>query len=96
SSSTRSAGRSPTPPTRHRAVAIVQAPAEAVRRRTWALAGRVRPIDADTCTVDCSGDYLPGIAQTLAALDADYTLSADPEVLRHLRAAADRMVRATA
>ncbi|WP_228974712.1 YafY family protein [Streptomyces sp. DH12] len=84
-----------TAPTRHRAIATVHAPAETVRRRTWALASRIRPRDEATCTVDCSGNLLPGIAQTLAALDADYTLDADPEVIAYLHQAAVRMQHAT-
>ncbi|MEV4869875.1 transcriptional regulator [Streptomyces syringium] len=84
-----------TAPARYRAIATVQTPADTARRRTRALAARMRPIDQNTCTVDCSGDYLPGIVQALAALDADYTLSADPEVLDHLRTTAHRTLRAT-
>ncbi|MCT7351348.1 YafY family transcriptional regulator [Streptomyces sp. 15-116A] len=81
-----------TAPVRHRAVATVHAPAETVRRRAWgALAARIRPLDESTCTVDCSGNHLPGIAQYLAALDADYTLDADPEVTAYLRDTADRL-----
>ncbi|UFQ19969.1 MULTISPECIES: hypothetical protein [Streptomyces] len=73
----------------------MHAPADTVRRRTWALATRIRPLDEATCTVDCSSNYLPGIAQTLAALDADYTLDADPEVTAYLHQTAARMQRAT-
>ncbi|AZM51277.1 DNA-binding transcriptional regulator [Streptomyces sp. WAC 01529] len=85
------AGKIAAAPTRYRAVATVQAPADTVRRRTWALADRVQPLDADTCAVDCSGDRLPGIAQILAALDSDYTLDADPQVTAYLRQAAERL-----
>ncbi len=35
------------------------------------------------------------IAHTLAALGADHTLAADPDVLRHLQDTAHRMLRAT-
>ncbi|KAA6223363.1 WYL domain-containing transcriptional regulator [Streptomyces albofaciens JCM 4342] len=80
-----------TAPARYRAIATVHASADTVRRRTWALATRVRPRDETTCTVDCSSNHLPGIAQTLAALDADYTLDADPEVTAYLHQAAARM-----
>ncbi|MEU7648081.1 helix-turn-helix transcriptional regulator [Streptomyces huasconensis] len=80
-----------TAPARYRAVATVQAPAETVRRRTGALPDRVTSLDGNSCTVDCSGNYLPGIAQHLAALDADYTLDADPQVIAYLRRAAERL-----
>ncbi|MEU2513386.1 helix-turn-helix transcriptional regulator [Streptomyces syringium] len=83
-----------TAPARHRAIATVHAPADTIRRRTWALAGRIQPIDANTCTVDCSSNSLPGIAQTLAALDTDYTLDADQEVTAYLRKTTERTTRA--
>ncbi|KOY57510.1 helix-turn-helix transcriptional regulator [Streptomyces sp. XY332] len=72
-------------PTRHRAVATVQAPADHVRARIRGLATRLTPIDEHTCRLDASDDHLPRIAQTLAGLDTDYTLDADPDVIRHLR-----------
>ncbi|MGI5341451.1 helix-turn-helix transcriptional regulator [Streptomyces sp. CA-181903] len=83
-----------TAPVRHRALVTVHAPADTVRRRTGALADRVRPLDDTTCAVDCSGDSLSRIAQTLAAVDADYTLDADPEVTDHLHRTAERTRRA--
>ncbi|RLV04654.1 DNA-binding transcriptional regulator [Streptomyces griseocarneus] len=82
-------------PTRYRAVATVRAPADHVRARTPGLATRLRPLDDRTCLVDASDDDLPRIARTLAGLDADYTLDAHPEVLHHLRRAAQRALRAT-
>ncbi|MFC0842334.1 helix-turn-helix transcriptional regulator [Streptomyces noboritoensis] len=84
-----------TAPARHRAVATVHAPAAAVLARTQGLPGRVIPIDDATCTVDLSGGSLSRIAQLMAALDADYTLDADPEVVGYLRAAAERTLRRT-
>ncbi|MFI9203005.1 helix-turn-helix transcriptional regulator [Streptomyces sp. NPDC053048] len=89
------AGRLSAAPTRYRAVATVHAPAERIRARTRGLATRLKPIDDHTCRVDASDDYLPRIAQTLAGLDADYTLDADPEVIDHLRHAAHRTLHAT-
>ncbi|MER5783184.1 YafY family protein [Streptomyces mobaraensis] len=80
-----------TAPARHRAVATVRAPAETVRRRTGALPDRVTALDENSCTVDCSGSHLPGIVRNLTALDADYTLDADPEVTDYLRYAATRL-----
>ncbi|MEU2395443.1 WYL domain-containing protein [Streptomyces sp. NPDC007369] len=82
-------------PTRHRAVATVRAPAGHVRARIRGLGPRVRAVDTATCRVDASDDSLTRIAQTLAGLDADYDLDADPDVLAHLRAAAHRLLRAT-
>ncbi|MEU2714263.1 YafY family protein [Streptomyces sp. NPDC007205] len=81
-------------PTRYRAVATVHAPAEDVRARTRGLATRLEPIDDRTCRVNASDDHLPRIAQTLAGLDSDYTLDADPDVLTHLRTTAHRTLRA--
>ncbi|MFK0255216.1 helix-turn-helix transcriptional regulator [Streptomyces sp. NPDC090445] len=81
-------------PTRHRAVATVRAPADHVRARIRGLGPRLRPVDTTTCRVDASDDSLTRIAQTLAGLDAEYDLDADPDVLAHLRAAAQRLLRA--
>ncbi|MFD7628250.1 helix-turn-helix transcriptional regulator [Streptomyces sp. NPDC059851] len=81
-------------PTRHRAVATVRAPADDVRARIRGLGPRVHPVDARTCRVDASDDSLTRIAQTLAGLDADYDLDADPDVLAHLRTTAGRLLRA--
>ncbi|MFH8344014.1 helix-turn-helix transcriptional regulator [Streptomyces sp. NPDC018045] len=89
------AGKIATAPACYRAIATVHAPAETLRRRTWALADRIQPLDENTCTVDCSSNHLTGIPQTLAALDTDYTLDADPDVLDHLRTVAHRALQAT-
>lgn len=82
-------------PVRHRALATVKASAETVRARTWAYPARVRPVDDTTCTVDLSSDTLSRIAQILAAIDAAYTLDADPDVLDHLEARARQTLEAT-
>ncbi|MFE0045148.1 helix-turn-helix transcriptional regulator [Streptomyces albireticuli] len=82
-------------PTRYRAVATVRAPADHVRARTRYLGTRIRPVDGTSCRVDASDDSLPRIARTLAGLDTDYTLDADPDVLDHLRETAHRTLRAT-
>ncbi|MEU8438048.1 WYL domain-containing protein [Streptomyces sp. NPDC029216] len=82
-------------PARYRAVAVVQAPADRIRALVPGLATRLTPLDDTTCRVDASDDRLPRIARTLAGLDADYTLDADPEVVAHLRRAARRAMAAT-
>ncbi|WP_058043583.1 helix-turn-helix transcriptional regulator [Streptomyces roseifaciens] len=89
------AGRLSAAPTRYRAVATVHAPADRIRARTRYLATRIQPVDETSCRVDASDDSLPRIAQTLAGLDTDYALDADPEVLDHLRETARRTLRAT-
>ncbi|MFV8132843.1 helix-turn-helix transcriptional regulator [Streptomyces syringium] len=81
-------------PTRYRAIATVHAPADHIRARTRGLATRLKPLTDTTCRIDASDDYLPRIAQTLAGLDADYTLDADPDVLHHLRTTAHRALHA--
>ncbi|MFJ2821978.1 hypothetical protein ACIO7M_12805 [Streptomyces toxytricini] len=81
-------------PTRHRAVATVHAPADHVRAHTRHLATRIRPLGESTCLVDASDDSLTRIAQTLAGLPVDYTLDADADVLKHLRATAHRILHA--
>ncbi|MFD3328218.1 helix-turn-helix transcriptional regulator [Streptomyces sp. NPDC058701] len=86
-----------TAPVRYRAVATVHASADSVLARTWALATRVHPVDESTCTLDCSDNSLPRIAQTLTSLttlETDYTLDADPAVVDYLRATYQRSLRA--
>ena len=46
--------------------------------------------------MNLSGDQLPRIAAILTGLDADYTLDADPQVLRYLAKVADRAHQAAA
>ncbi|ORT56060.1 WYL domain-containing protein [Streptomyces sp. CB03238] len=84
-----------TAPVRYRAVATVHATADSIRVRTWALASRIQPISESNCTVDCSDDSLPRIAQALATLDTSYTLDADPAVVDYLRLSATRTLDAT-
>ncbi|WP_037649113.1 WYL domain-containing protein [Streptomyces flavidovirens] len=88
------ASRLSTAPTRYRAIATVHAPVDQVHARTRGLATRLTPIDEHTCRLDASDDHLPRIAQTLAGLDWDYTLDADPEIIDHLRATAHRALHA--
>ncbi|MEU8775489.1 WYL domain-containing protein [Streptomyces sp. NPDC048606] len=83
-------------PTRYRAVALVRAGADDVRARNRGLGTRVRRLDGNSCRVDASDDDLSRIARTLAGLDVDYALDADPAVLDHLSATAHRMLRAAA
>jgi predicted DNA-binding transcriptional regulator YafY len=89
------ADRIATAPARYRASATIAAPAETVRARTWgSLPARLTAIDAHSCALDLSGDSLARIAAILTGIDADYTLDADPDVLAHLVAVADRARRA--
>ncbi|MEU7696688.1 YafY family protein [Streptomyces sp. NPDC039028] len=89
------ASRIASAPVNHRAIAVLREPADAVRRRTFALGTRIRETGPDTCTVDCSDDHLPRIAQILAGLGSDYTLDADDTVRAYLRTAALRALAAT-
>ena len=82
-------------PTRYRAVATIPTSAEHVHTRIPGLGTRVRALDEHTTRLDASDDHLPRIAQTLAAIDTDYTLDADAEVLDHLRCLAQRLLHAT-
>ncbi|KOV59554.1 DeoR faimly transcriptional regulator, partial [Streptomyces sp. MMG1121] len=88
------APRLSTAPTRYRAIATIHAPTDHIRTHTPGLATRLTPIDNHTCRLDASDDHLPRIAQTLAGLDADYILDADPDVLTHLRTTAQRTLNA--
>ncbi|MER7467488.1 YafY family protein [Streptomyces sp. NPDC097981] len=81
-------------PTRYRAVATVRVSAGHLGAHARGPAGRIRPVSDDTCLVDASDDSLARIAQTLAALGTDYSLDADPDVVRYLRDTATRTLRA--
>jgi predicted DNA-binding transcriptional regulator YafY len=79
-------------PYRYRAIATVQAPAEAVTARlTVPLPGRVRALDDATCTVSMGADSLDLLIKDLVALGAEFTLDGPAELLAEVRAVGRRL-----
>ncbi|MFH8569170.1 hypothetical protein [Streptomyces sp. NPDC017993] len=76
-------------------IATIHAPADHVHPRIPGLGTRVRALDKHTTRLDGADDHLPRITQTLAAIDTEYTLDADPAVLDHLRRSAHRLLQPT-
>ena len=79
-------------PRSYEARVTVHAPAAELRKRRW-LAGSVEPIDAGTCELRTSDDHLDWLAMRIAMLGFDYEVHEPPELVEHLRAVADRIVR---
>jgi predicted DNA-binding transcriptional regulator YafY len=84
-----------TAPYHYTAHVTVSAPADVVLARTGALPGRVKPLGANSCTVNISDDSLDRMTQHLVALGADFTLyTAPPELHHQLHNLAKRLARA--
>lgn len=80
-------------PTRYRALATVEAPADVVLARSPSLLrDRVTPVDAGSCRVDLAADALDTIAGHVAAFAAPFTLEAPAEVRDHLHALGRRLL----
>jgi predicted DNA-binding transcriptional regulator YafY len=84
-----------TAPYRYAVHATVRASMEAIAARLHApLPGEIEPIDDHTCVVHLRTDSPDLIAQHLAALGADFTLAAPPDLLAHLQTVARRLTTA--
>lgn len=63
------------------------------REATW-WRGRVEPIDDASCRIRTSADNLEWLTVHLMFLDCDYVVEGPPELVAHVRTAAERMGRA--
>jgi biotin operon repressor BirA-like protein len=82
-------------PVTHRVEAVVEAPADVVRRRLgrWA---QVEPVDAGRCRLRMESDGLDWPVTALGVVGADFTVVSPPELVDHLRALAARYAAAAA
>jgi predicted DNA-binding transcriptional regulator YafY len=80
-------------PVTHRVEAVVEAPADVVRRRLgrWA---QVEDVDAGRCRVRMESDALDWPTTALGVVGADFTVVSPPELVDHLRVLAGRYVAA--
>jgi predicted DNA-binding transcriptional regulator YafY len=82
-------------PTRYEARVTVKASADAVRQRMPSYWGTIEPIDDSTCEYRTGDDDLDWLALRIAVLDVEFEVHEPPELVRHLRALARRVQRAT-
>lgn len=82
-------------PTRYAARVTVQAPAAAVREQVPSRWGTIVPIDERSCEYRTGDDDLDWLALRIAMLDVEFEVHEPPELVRHLRALARRVQRAT-
>ncbi|WP_327089561.1 YafY family transcriptional regulator [Nonomuraea sp. NBC_01738] len=78
----------------YHATATLHAPAERIRARLADTGVEVVPIDADTCRLDGHTDTLDWLAFRLLTLECEFEVHDPPELRAHLRAMAERALRA--
>jgi predicted DNA-binding transcriptional regulator YafY len=81
-------------PNRFDAVVTLHAAADEIAARVPAHLGIVEPIDARTCTYRTGDDDLRWLALRITMLGVDFEVHEPPELVEHLRALAERLVRA--
>jgi predicted DNA-binding transcriptional regulator YafY len=79
---------------RFQARITVHAPADVVTARIHPAVGTVEAIDDHTCVLATGADSLDTVAVYLGLLDADFDVTATPELAARLRVLADRYLRA--
>ena len=72
----------------------VHAPLEAVAERFSPSAGIVEVVDAQTCVLRTGARSLDNLAYHLVGLGLDFTIDDPPELVDHVRAVGDRLLRA--
>lgn len=80
-------------PMRWDASVRVLAPADALPREVTWWRGRVEPIDENSCRIRTSADNLEWLTVHLMFMDCDYVVEGPPELIDHVRKAAERMSR---
>src|SRR5262249_3703513 len=82
-------------PMRYEARVTLSAPADEIRGRVPAHWGAVEAIDDSTCEYRTGDDNLDWLAVRIAMLPVDYVVHQPPELVKHLRAMAERLESAT-
>ena len=75
---------------------MVHAPAEAVAERIGRAVGTVEAIDDRTCILEAGANSVETMAVYLGMLDADFSVTEPPELVKHLRRLATRYGASTA
>jgi hypothetical protein len=73
---------------------LIDAPAEAVRRRVPRTLGRLEPVDATTCRLVGSTSNPTWYAEQLAAVPASYRIVGCPELQKAARVLGERLLAA--
>jgi predicted DNA-binding transcriptional regulator YafY len=79
---------------RHRARVILRAPAAELTARVPRWAGTLTPIDARSCLLDTSADWLGGLAIYVAGIGVDFEVLDPPELVEQVRSLGERFTRA--
>jgi len=79
---------------RYRARVIVFAPAAVVLERIGPYVGDVTAVDDESCVLDTGSDSLETLAVYLGLLDYEFHVESPPELAGHVRAVAERYLRA--
>lgn len=74
---------------------VVHAPAAVIADRIDRMVGTVEPSGPDRCVLSTGADHLETLAVYLGLLGHDFTVTAPPELIDHLRVLADRYARST-
>lgn len=82
-------------PSRYQARVTVHAPAAEMERRFPSFWGRFEPLGEDRCEYRPGDDDLGWLATRIAMLGVDFDVHEPPELIEHLRAAQERLRRAT-
>jgi predicted DNA-binding transcriptional regulator YafY len=82
-------------PNRFEARVTLRAPADEVASRVPAHWGTIEPIDAHSCEYRTGDDDLGWLALRVAMVGADFEVHEPPELVKHLRALAERLERAS-
>jgi len=83
-----------TGPYRYHCRVRVQAPATVIAQRVPQTAGLVEAVEANVCLLTTGSDSLGALTAHLLLLGADFEVLEPPELIEHVRAAADRLHRA--
>jgi predicted DNA-binding transcriptional regulator YafY len=79
---------------RHRAQVILLAPAAELAARVPRWAGTLTPIDAHSCLLRTSADWLGGLAIYVAGIGVDFEVLDPPELIDEVRSLGERFTRA--
>jgi predicted DNA-binding transcriptional regulator YafY len=82
-------------PNRFEARVTLRAAADEIGSRVPVHWGTIDPIDAHTCEYRAGDDDIEWLALRIAMLGVDFEVHEPPELVEHLRALAERIVRAT-
>jgi predicted DNA-binding transcriptional regulator YafY len=79
-----------------RALVLLHAPIERIAERVSPYCGSLEPLDGQRCVLQTGAHSLDALAMSIAMIGVEFEVRDPPELVEHLRRAADRLRRATA